>query len=306
MHNLAQTLQMLGKADEAEEFFRRALATKRAALGDAHPSVTIGLNNLGNFLANSRGKFDEAEELTREAMALDRKIFGDRHTYVAEGLRNLSFILRSKGQFVEADTVVREALSIDRELLGERHEKMALLYGNLAQSRYQLGNMPDAIRYMRLSLEIYRETIGDTHRNTTVTMGNLARYLAESGGAAEAETLARTALSRFDSASAGQRPFYIINLRTLGAAISAQRRTDEALPILERALEMARGTFGETDIRTAHVQLSLGNALLAKGRQAEAAAQLRAANATIQERRRVQPQLAIQSSSAMAALGSRR
>ena len=304
-HNLAQTLQMLGKMDEAEEYFRRALTTKRAVLGDAHPSVTIGLNNLGNFLASSRGKFDEAEVLTREAIALDRKIFGDRHTYVAEGLRNLAFILRSKGQFVEADTAIREALSIDRELLGEHHEKMATLYGNLAQSRYQLGNLPDAIRYMRRSLELYRERVGNEHRNTLITTSNLARYMAEAGGAVEAEALARTALAGFDSSNAGTRPFYIITLRTLGAAALAQGRVDEALPILERALDMATRSFGPTDVRTAHVQLSYGTALLEKRRYAEASTQLQAAEATLRNRRAIQPQLAILSTKAMAALNAR-
>ena len=305
MHNLAQTLQSLGKMDEAEEFYRRALDNKRAVLGDAHPSVTIGLNNLGIFLATTRGKVDEAEALTREALSLDRKIFGDRHTYVAEGLRNLGVILRTRGRFEEADTTIREALDIDRELLGERHEKMANLYGQLAQCRYQLGNYPDAIRYMRRSLELYRVLLAEGHRNTAITMGNLARYLAESGNGAEAETLARTALAQFDSAQAGPRPFHIITLRTLGASLLAQRRADEALPVLERAYDMARRDFGEGDIRTLHTQLSFGNALLAKGRYAQAAPLIRSADSTFQARKVVQPRLAAEGAAAVAALNAR-
>src|SRR5699024_8236277 len=110
MQNLAQMLQMRRKLDEAESYYRRSLAAKRRVLGDAHPSVTIGLNNLGVFLVNYRpNAVAEAEAVTREALALDKRIFGERHTYVAEGLRNLSVILRTKGQLGEADSVIRAA-----------------------------------------------------------------------------------------------------------------------------------------------------------------------------------------------------
>ena len=133
-------------------------------------------------------------------------------------------------------------------------------------------------------------------------MGNLARILGENGGAAEAESLTRAALLKLDSAKAGQRPQYISHSRTLGAALLTQRRTDEALPFLERALDMSRRQFGETDWRTAHAQLSYGNALLAKQRYGDAEPLLRAAQATLQKHRVDQPRLAAQASTAIAML----
>lgn len=305
MQNLAQTLESRGQRDEAEQYYRRSLVAKRATLGDAHPSVTIGLNNLALFLSADPRRLDESEAMVREALALDRKIFGDRHTYVAEGLRNLGIILRGKGQFAAADSAIRAALSIDRGLLGERHLKMAALYNHLSQVRYQMGDSTEGIRLMREAVSRYRELLGETHPFTLITMGYLARQLTEAGGAAEAESLARTVLERLDTADVGQRAQYVVTQRVLGAALLAQHRTDEALPILAHVLELTRREMGDANLRTAHAALSYGNALVAKGRYADAAPILRSAHAFLQKHRVDQPRLAAQSDAAMVALENR-
>ena len=305
MHNLAQTLQSGGKLEEAERYYRRSLAAKRATLGDAHPSVTIGLNNLGLFLALQRGQLEEGEALVRQAVTLDRKTFGDRHTYVAEGLRNLGIILRMKGRFVQADSVIREAIVIDRALLAEPHEKIANLYGQLAQVRYQLGDSTEAIRLMRESLSQFRTLLGESHLSTLITTANLARLLTLGGGAAESESLARALLSRLDSANVAHRPQYIGTTATLGAALLTQGRVDDALPILDRALAMARRAWGEENVSTALARVWYGSALVAKGRYAEAEPLLRAAQATLQKHRADQPRLAQRADAAMAVLAAR-
>ena len=95
---------------------------------------------------------------------------------------------------------------------------------------------------------------------------------------------------------------YIVQVRTFGAARVTQHRVDEALPFLERALDMSRRQFGETDWKTAHAQLSYGNALVAKSRHDDAEPLLRAAYATFQKHRVDQPRLAAQASAAVAML----
>jgi len=305
MQNLAQTLEQRRKLDEAEQYYRRSLAAKRAVLGEAHPSVTIGLNNFALFLANNFGRLDEAEAMIREALSLDRKIFGERHTYVAEGLRNLCVILRMKGQLSAADSAIRLALEIDRPLLGDRHERMALLYSQLAQVRYQMGDFPEAIRLTRETLSRFRETLGDSHRSTIITMGNLARLLTETGLGVEAESLSRASLVLLDSSDAGGRAQIAVTHRTLGAALLAQHRTDEALRVLERAQELCRREFGEDNYRTAYATMLYGNALAEKRRYTEAEPLLRSAQAILSKHRTDQPQFAKQADAAVARLAAR-
>jgi serine/threonine-protein kinase len=306
MQNLAQVLQLSGNLDSAERYYRRSLVAKRAVLGDAHPSVTIGLNNLGVFLVNYRpNAIDEAESVTREALALDRRIFGERHTYVAEGLRNLSVIFRTKGELAAADSVIREALDIDRSILGEQHEKMASLYGILGQIRYQMGDSLGYVRFARESLNRYRALLGEKHRNTLITTSNLARALTEAGQPVEAESLARVAMAGLDYAHAGDRQPWVSAHRVLGATLLDQGKVDAAIAELQINVALSLKDYGDKSIRTAHARLSYGSALMAKGRYADAGPILRASHAILKEHRKDQPRLARQSDRAMAMLTAR-
>jgi len=121
VQNLAQTQQLRGEGDEAEALYRRALAAKRRTLGDLHPSVTINLNNLGNFLARERGRPDEGEVLVREALVLDRRMFGERHLNVVAGLNNLGSAQRARGEFAAAERSYEESLAISRALFPGVH-----------------------------------------------------------------------------------------------------------------------------------------------------------------------------------------
>jgi serine/threonine-protein kinase len=302
MQNLAQTLQMLGKFKEAETYHRRALATKRAALGDAHPSVTISLNNLANLLTRLSGRLDEAEALAREALALDRRMFGAKHSYVAASMANLGMVMRLKGEFVAADTLVRNAYAINRELLGEPHERVAYNLANIAQTRYVMGDGAGAIDFMRRSVAQYRKSLGDTHRATVITTGNLGFILAEFGDPVEAESLLRASSSQLDPEHSGHRTQFISNEIALGKALLAQRRTDEALTVLERVVEMAKKEFGDGHYRTGHALVNYGSALAAKGRYSEADAVLRTAVRALEKNRRAQPRLAAQAEAALARL----
>ncbi len=51
-----------GKLEEAEPYFREALAAQRRKLGDEHSDTQISINNLGRLL-KELGKLEEAEIL---------------------------------------------------------------------------------------------------------------------------------------------------------------------------------------------------------------------------------------------------
>ena len=117
----AETLQNLAQVPSSQRAVwpRRSHSTAGRSrpsgktLGNANPSVTINLNNLGELLMQT-GRLDEAETLVREALALDRRMFGDPHSFVAAGLGNLATVLKLKGEFAEAERHYLEALAIDR------------------------------------------------------------------------------------------------------------------------------------------------------------------------------------------------
>src|SRR3546814_2339339 len=69
MNAMGGALRGQERYDEAEEFYRKALAIRRKAFGDEHQLTASSLNNLGN-LYRDKGEPARAEPLYREA---DRK-----------------------------------------------------------------------------------------------------------------------------------------------------------------------------------------------------------------------------------------
>jgi tetratricopeptide (TPR) repeat protein len=68
LHNLAVLLRALGRHDEAEALYRRALALFRQALGPDHPKLITCLRSLARLLRDL-GRTAEARALEDEARA---------------------------------------------------------------------------------------------------------------------------------------------------------------------------------------------------------------------------------------------
>jgi tetratricopeptide (TPR) repeat protein len=286
-----------GHVDESVALFRRALAAKRKSLGNAHPSVTVNLNNLANILSREKGELDEAEKLAREALALDRQIFGEKHGYVAASLDNLASILRLKGEFVEAERLARQALDVNRALFGAEHNSVALNLNNIGSVHQLNGDAAGAVPYFRQSLAMYGHLLGEKHTSYAVVSINLAKALRESGNVAEAEQIFRATASRLDSVK--QRAPYINMEIGLGRLLTTRGQTDSARVMLERALVMARQRYGEQHWRTAEAKLALALNLAASGQAAKSDALLREASVVL-EKERGQPQLAKEARLALA------
>ena len=81
-----------GKFIEAEPICRDAIEKGKEALGENHPQVAAGLNNLAILLMR-QGKFTEAEPLCREAIEKGKQALGENHPQVVEALKTLAKIL---------------------------------------------------------------------------------------------------------------------------------------------------------------------------------------------------------------------
>jgi hypothetical protein len=82
----------------------------------------------------------------------------------------------------------------------------------------------------------------------------------------------------------------------------SQNRVDEALPLLERVASAAAPRYGERGARTGDAQVSLGLALVKKGRYTEAESHLRSAQSILNGHRKAQPRLAARADEAVATI----
>ena len=78
-NNLAVIQRQLGKLDEAEANYDKALTIRIPVLGREHPETADTLNNLAALLLN-RGRYGEAAAAFEEVSAIYTRLYGDKHS----------------------------------------------------------------------------------------------------------------------------------------------------------------------------------------------------------------------------------
>ena len=118
--NLGNTLQELGRLDEAETSYKQAIALK--------PDSAEAYCNLGNTL-QELGRLDEAETSYKQAIALKPDS--------AEAHSNLGNTLKELGRLEEAETSYNRAIALKPDL--------AEPYFNLGNTLKELGRLDEAV-----------------------------------------------------------------------------------------------------------------------------------------------------------------
>jgi tetratricopeptide (TPR) repeat protein len=108
---MAQLLCNQGRADQAEQLEREALAIHERNLDPAHPIIADDLCTLSVTL-RALGRSTEAEQLLRQALVIDEKTSDSDHPNVGLRLNNLAMLLRDTNRLAEAEPLSRRAVEI--------------------------------------------------------------------------------------------------------------------------------------------------------------------------------------------------
>ena len=181
IYNLGHTLMKLGKYDEAEAQYLRALEGYRRVYGDDH-QVTLSLKNAMASLMELQKRYDESMALHREVLESRRRTLGGKHPDVHNSLHNIGNLLMAQGRIDECITVTREAVAVARKSLGPGHPAHAISLGLLG---FALRDTKDAANYAESerdileALRILEATLPPNHPYTLNTLRGLRRLYAE-------------------------------------------------------------------------------------------------------------------------------
>ncbi|CAM9735373.1 unnamed protein product [Scytosiphon promiscuus] len=109
-----------GRAEQAEEWFRRALAAEEEKLGEGHRDVAATLTRLGKCLSQ-QNKVEEAAQVHRRALSIVEETEGDRCLEVTTILLDIGLCALHMGRMEEAEVLYRRAWTIESEHLGPDH-----------------------------------------------------------------------------------------------------------------------------------------------------------------------------------------
>ena len=236
MNSLANNLWREGHYPEAEKLHRETLDIRRRVLGREDPDTLNSMNNLAIDLADE-GHYAESEKLNRETLEISRRVFGPEHQETLQLMNNLAIVLGREGRYAETEKLDREELDIERRVLGPEQPDTLSSMNNLANDLRSEGHYAEAEKLDRETLDIRRRVLGPEHPVTLGSMNNLAFDMEDEGHYADAEKLDRETLVIKRRVLGPEHPDTAISTYNLGCFVAHQGRRDEAITLLEQAVE---------------------------------------------------------------------
>jgi serine/threonine-protein kinase len=228
-----------GEPELGREIYLEGLEITRRTRGDRDIHVANFNEGLAT-LANTQGHYAEAESLYRWNLELRSEIQGENHVDLATTYNNMATLLSVQGRLPEAEEAFLEALDRWEKGGKENHPVAAATLNNLAIVRYGQGDLAGAIEAQERAVAIHRE-LGTDGLDFANSLNSLASYLRAIGRYAEAEAMAREALtSNLEVLGEGDIRTAAARLN-LGRILGNQGRFEEA----ETELEIGTHSFGE-------------------------------------------------------------
>ncbi|MBI3515281.1 MAG: CHAT domain-containing protein, partial [Proteobacteria bacterium] len=310
LDRLAGVYDLEGRDDLVEPFYRRSLAIREKALGPDHPDVVASLKRLAGvnrllrraevaealyrrvaeINARTRGGNDretlgavfqqakayhsqnrlaDAEPLYRQVLAGEAAFAaGDPIPFQALGL--LAELYFVQDRFAEAEPLYRRRLAIEEQRGGADDTELAQTLDLLAQVYKGLGRPRDAEPLQMRSARLMIRKLGEDHTGAAAAMIKLATASYAAGNYLETERRRARALVTQEKAF-GESGIVARSLNVLAGAYFAQGRSQDAEPLLRRALAMWESLGGAEHADAAQIVGNLGALYLDQGRFIEAA-----------------------------------
>ncbi len=233
---LAKIHLMHGDLARAEELANESYRELLARYGQAHPEPA----KLAQLLANikqERGDLAGSIALLEQVLQVQRSAYGPEHRTVLITRVNLAGERAFSGDGLHARPELEELLPIVRRMFGPEHELIATVLDHLVVASDK--DPPAAIAYGREAVALAIKRTGEDSLDAASRRGNLATALVNAGHAGEGAAMARAALATELTKMAPTSVGVARTRLTLGHALAADGKIDEA----RVELALARKSF---------------------------------------------------------------
>ena len=245
LNHHADALQRLGRYDEAEHAFQRAIA-----IATPHDWQADALNRYAELLRET-GRLNEALETLRLMESLQARLFGPESPEAATAIFNQANSLRGLGRFAEAKVGYERTLAIYLAAYGPDHPFVASVLTSLGGLLHELGDFDQAIPLYERAVVVYETAWGPNSRYLGTALNNLAQVRWATGQLQEAHDLfwrsfevLGTALGLDHPEVTSVRANYAVLLRSAGHYV-------EARDLLKDCVETSSNRLGPNSFETA-------------------------------------------------------
>ncbi|KAL9103273.1 MAG: hypothetical protein Q9163_001675 [Psora crenata] len=269
LHTLGLIFSEVGRLNEAEIIYQRALQGYEKTLGPDHISTLGTVNNLG-VLYTDLGRLDEAEIMCQRALQGREQALGPDHILTLDTVHNLGNLYRDLGRLDEAEIMYQRALQGYEKVLGPNHILTLGTVNNLGALYRDLGRLDEAeIMYQR-ALQGREKALGPDHISILNTVNNLGVLYTDLGRLDEAEIIYQRALQGREQALGPNHILTLDTVHNLGNLYRDLGRFNEAEIMYQRALQGYEKALGPDHISALDTVDNLGALYRHLGRLDEA------------------------------------
>lgn len=251
---LASVHSHLGKDEQAAAGFALAAEILReaGAEADALELATVCANE-ASWLLRQRRPVDAIPKL-QEALRLRETLLPEEHPAMLTVRNQLAVAELDRGNAAGAEPEFRKVLELRRRVRGE-HPEVAGSLLSLATCVARQRRAEEAVELFSESIAMFRATLPDGHPTIARALVGKATTLLRSGHAAEAEPLLREA-DELRTAAFGDVAFDTLFTRYWRVrCLEVLGRLDEARPLLQQTLDLARTHHSDNGLRDALEQV---------------------------------------------------
>ncbi|MEX2124134.1 MAG: serine/threonine-protein kinase [Woeseia sp.] len=178
----------LGEYEPSIAMLEESLRIRRQALGEQHPDVAAGKNELAVSLIRT-ADFERARQLLEEALAQNRREYGESSTEAAANLYNLAALHQATGELDEAERFAGSSIAIYAQG-GDRYAAdLAEAKNALARILHDKNDLDGAETLEREAIALVKTHLGEDHPFMAYYLQNLAVVLQTKGDIDAAEAM---------------------------------------------------------------------------------------------------------------------
>ncbi|KAI9712572.1 MAG: hypothetical protein M1828_001673 [Chrysothrix sp. TS-e1954] len=255
--SLGHLIASVGRLEEAEKMYMRALQGYEKALGQEHTSTLDTVNHLG-LLFTDQGKLKEAEKMYLRALQGYEKALGREHTSTLHTVNNLGNLYSDQGKLEEAEKMYMRALQGYEKALGQEHTSTLDTVNNLGNLFTDQGKLKEAEKMYLRALQGYEKALGREHTSTLNTVNNLGTLYKKQGKLDKAEKMYMRALQGTEKALGREHTSTLDTVNNLGLLFTDQGKLKKAEKMYMRALQGTEKALGREHTSTLDTVNNLG------------------------------------------------
>jgi serine/threonine-protein kinase len=243
LSSLATANHSLNRFDVSMEQYTEALKI-REALGLMHDADAAELLNAIAGTLRALQKFDEALAYHGRAETTARALDPDQPRILGQVLQGYAMTYLLTGDHLRAEQLARDSLELVRDAVNDHYSVYANSVHALAESLRRQYKLEESGRLQRELLKVQIDRLGPDSPIVARTWNNLSHVMRASGKYAEAEDALRHALAIYEKDPNENTFDLAITYHNLGGLQNEARQSTQALPSLQRALELKQQLGG--------------------------------------------------------------